>query len=114
MPNYAWSCLACEQANPAGAAICSRCRCPAEATRAQVDAARLNYRRSTGLPAETALDVAALLRSLPLLLIAAVALLLIGALALIVGTNASMYAFGGLLIALAAFCASTHWNDALS
>ena len=114
MHPYAWSCLACEETNAAERTACSRCQCPAEATCAQVESARAAYRRRAGLPAPVPTVVMALIKTLPLLLIAAALLLLLGALSLIVATGAAMYAFGGLLIALAAFCASTHGNDALA
>jgi hypothetical protein len=45
---------------------------------------------------------------LPLLLIAAALLLLAGTLALVIGSNISVQAFGGLLIALAALSASSY------
>ena len=113
MPAYAWTCLACEATNAAQRSICGQCQCPAAPTSTQVESARSAYRRRAGLPPVERTDALALVKSLPLLLIAAGALVLLGGLSLIVGTNASMYAFGGLLLALAAFCASTHWNDVL-
>jgi hypothetical protein len=112
--NYAWSCLACEQSNPADRTVCSRCHCPAQANRSQVDSARAAYRHRAGLPPLAPIDVLAVVKTAPLLLIAAAVLGLVGGLSLVVGGGASMYAFGGLMLALAAFCASTHWNDVLA
>ena len=108
MNTYAWSCLACEETNAAGSAACSRCACPAQASRARIEAARDAYRQYSGLPPIEAPDVVAAVRRLPLLLIGAAVLLLLGGFALIVGSNVSVTAFGGLLIALAAFCASSY------
>ena len=71
MKPYPWSCLACEESNPALSAACSRCGCPAQATAAQVDAARDAYRRRAGLPPVPAPDAMAFLEGLPLLQIAA-------------------------------------------
>ena len=112
MKSYPWSCLACEESNPAGALKCSRCSCPAEATSAQVESARAGWRRRAGLPAPVASDSFALVRELPLLPIGAVVLLLLGALMLIIGMGASSTAFGGLLIALAALCVSSYRKPA--
>ena len=107
MNTYAWACLACEQTNAAGALTCARCNCPARATSVQVDSTRANWRRQAGLPAVVAPDPIAVIKTLPLLPIAAVLLLALGALMLIVDMGASASAFGGLLIALAALCASS-------
>jgi hypothetical protein len=108
MSPYSWSCLACEDSNPPSADVCVRCGCPARATGAQVAASRTAWRRQSGLPAERSPDVLALINEWPLLLVAAGVLLVLGGLALIVGNNVSMTAFGGLLIALAALCLSSH------
>ena len=112
MKPYAWSCLACEVTNPPGSATCGRCGCPARATRAQIEAARAAYRQRSGLPPLEPTDVLAWVQQLPLLLIAAAVLGLIGGFALIVSTNASFTAFGGLVLALAALCASSYRKDA--
>lgn len=108
MTPYDWSCLACDATNPAAAERCGRCACPARATRPQVEAARATYRQRAGLPPVTAPDAVAALRQVPWLPIAAVVLLLLGWLMLVVGTGGSAIAFGGLLMALAALCASSH------
>jgi uncharacterized membrane protein YphA (DoxX/SURF4 family) len=112
MTPYAWSCLACEESNPPAALRCGRCQCPAQATSAQAEVARRTWRQRAGLPAEVAPSPLAVLRQLPLLLIAAAVLLLLGALLLIVNLGASPSSFGGLLIALAALCASSHRQPA--
>ena len=108
MTRHAWSCLACEATNAADAARCGRCDCPARATHAQVEAARAAYRQRAGLPPLVAPDPIALARQVPWLPIAAVVLLLLGWLMLVVGSGGSANAFGGLLIALAALCASSY------
>ncbi len=107
MTPYAWSCLACNATNAATALRCARCGCPAHATSVQVAAARRAWRHGLGLPPEVAPDPIATVQALPLLPIGAVVLLLAGALLLIVNMGASATAFGGLLIALAALCASS-------
>lgn len=104
---YAWTCLACEGANPPAAGRCVRCGCPHDATALQIESTRRNWRQRTGLPPQVDVDPVALLRALPLLSIAAVGLLLAGALFLIVDAGASSTAFGGLLIALAALAATS-------
>jgi hypothetical protein len=108
MAPFAWSCLACEATNAAGTDRCSRCGCPARATRVQVDAARAAYRQRAGLPPLIPFDRLALARQVPWLPIAAVVLLLLGWLMLAAGTGGSAIALGGLLIALAALCASSY------
>ena len=108
MAPYAWCCLACEATNPALSAACSRCGCPARAPRAKVEAARNGCRQRAGLPPEPPPDPTAAFAGLPLLLIAAAVLLLLGGLALVVASNVSVKAFAGLLIALAALCASSY------
>jgi len=112
MKLYAWSCLACEASNPAldsmAGAKCHRCGCPAQATSAQVDAARQVWRRRSGLPPVESFDMVAALTAFPLLLIAAGFLGLLGWLALILSTNVSFTAFGALLLALAALCVSSY------
>ena len=108
MKPYAWTCFACEASNPPTSIKCSRCGCPAEATSDQVDSARDTYRHQHALLPATQFDASAFVAQLPLLLIGAVVLLLTGALALIVGSNVSVQSFGGLLIALAALCASSY------
>ena len=114
MTPYSWTCLACDEANAAQRLTCSRCGCPARATSAQVDSARDAWRRLKGLAPPARVDPLALVKQLPLLLIGAAVFLLLGMIALIVGSNVSIFAFGGLMIALAALCASSHWNDALA
>ena len=111
MKPYPWSCLACEESNPALSTACSRCGCPAHATSAQVEAARDDYRQRAGLPPVPAADVMAFFERLPLLPIAAAVLLLLGAVALIVGSSVSVKAVGGLLIAFAALCVSSYRKD---
>ena len=108
MKPYAWSCFACEASNPPDSAKCSRCACPARATSAQVEAARLAWRQRSGLPPEESFDLVAALAEFPLLLIAAAVLALPGALALMVSTSVSLTAFGALLLALAALCVSSY------
>jgi hypothetical protein len=108
MKPYSWSCLACEESNPPGNLKCSRCGCPWQATATQVDVAREAYRRAKGLPPTVKADVLGSIGKLPLLLIGAAVLLLAGTFALIIGSNVSVQAFGGLLIALAALCASSY------
>lgn len=108
MTPYDWSCLACDAANPGTAAHCGRCACPARATCTQVEAARAAYRQRAGLPPVTVPDAVAVLRQVPWLPIAAVVLVLLGWLMLVVGTGGSAIAFGGLLMALAALCASAY------
>jgi hypothetical protein len=108
MKPYSWSCLACEASNRPESEQCARCGCPARATSAQVETARDAYRRKHALLPAVKVDVSAIVAQLPWLLIGAVVLLLAGALALIVGSNVSVQAFGGLLVALAALCASSY------
>ena len=108
MKPYTWSCLACEASNTPDSLKCARCGCPAQATFAQVESARDAYRRANGLPPVQKPDAMATIEQLPFLLIGAALLLLAGAFALIVGSNVSVQAFGGLLIALAALCASSY------
>jgi hypothetical protein len=108
MKPYSWTCFACEASNPPTSIKCSRCGCPARATSAQVESARETYRRQHALLPAAKFDASALVEQLPLLLIGAVVLLLAGALALIIGSNVSVQSFGGLLIALAALCASSY------
>ena len=112
MTTYPWACLACEDTNAAGALRCGRCGCPAQATSAQVEAARAAYRRRAGLPAVVAPDPIALVEELPLLPIGAAVFVLLGGLMLIVDMGASSTAFGGLLIALAALCLSSYRKPA--
>jgi hypothetical protein len=111
MKAYAWTCLACEAVNAPEAVVCARCSCPASATSAQVNMARDMYRRRSGLPAISPADPAALVRGLPLLPIGAVVFLLAGGLALIVSANGGTTAFGCLMLAVAALCASS-WRPA--
>jgi ribosomal protein L40E len=108
MKPYAWSCFACEATNPPDAARCERCGCPAQATRAQIENARSQWRQRSGLPVVERFDFVAEVMTLPLLLIASAALGLLGGLALIVSTNASFTAFGALVLALAALCLSSY------
>ena len=108
MTPYAWSCLACEASNAPGCAACGRCGCPAQATRAQVERARQDWRQRSGLPVPESFDMVNAMMELPLLLIAAGVLALLGGLALIVSTNASFTAFGALLLALGALCLSSY------
>lgn len=108
MTPYAWSCLACSQTNPGTASTCGRCGCPAETNNTQVVLARDAWRRRSGLPPLAPPDPIGLLTALPLLPIAAVVFLVLGAVMLIVNLGASPSAFGGLMLALAALCASSY------
>ena len=108
MPTYSWSCLACEASNPATATTCGRCGCPAAATREATLSASAAWRRRAGLPEVALADPLAMLAQVAWLPVAAVACLLVGALMLIVDMGASTGAFGGLMISLAALCASAH------
>jgi hypothetical protein len=113
MTPYAWSCLACDASNLPDSLRCSRCGCPAQATAAQVVAARDAWRQRSGLALPVPTDFMALVNEFPLLLIAAALLLLLGAVALIVGEGGSASAFGALLITLAAFCVSSYRKSPL-
>jgi hypothetical protein len=108
LPHYAWNCLACEETNAGTSAACNRCGCPAQATSAQVESARDAWRRGAGLPAVQAPNPVEFVAQLPLLAITGVLFLLLGALMLIVDMGGSSSAFGGLMIALAALCASSY------
>jgi uncharacterized membrane protein YphA (DoxX/SURF4 family) len=112
MKPYPWSCLACEETNAAERSSCTRCGCPALATSAQVDAARAGYRQRIGLPPMETPDLTKLLEGVPLLLVGAAVLALAGGLALVVGSNVSVLAFGGLMLALAALCVSSYRKEA--
>jgi hypothetical protein len=115
MKSYAWSCFACDAANPAERTHCVQCGCPARATSPQVDDARQTWRRRSGLPPLAGFDVVGMLRGLPLLLIGAGAFALLGSVALIVSAGASygaLAAFGALLLALAALCLSSYRRPA--
>ncbi len=115
MNSYAWSCLACDAANPAERGACVQCGCPARATSAQVDDARRTWRQRSGLQPVAGFDPVAALRGLPLLLIGAGAFALLGGMALVVSVGASygaLSAFGALLLALAALCLSSYRTPA--
>jgi hypothetical protein len=107
MKTYAWTCLACDATNDSGRAMCGRCGCAASTTSKQVQAARDAFRSSSGLPPVAAADPLALIREMPWLPIGAVVLMLLGGLALIVSENGGTTAFGCLMLALAALCASS-------
>jgi uncharacterized membrane protein YphA (DoxX/SURF4 family) len=112
MKPYAWSCLACEETNAAERSNCTRCGCAAQATSAQVEAARDAYRQRIGAPPIETPNLTQLLEVVPLLLIGAAVLALAGGLALIIGSNVSVRAFGGLMLALAALCVSSYRKEA--
>ena len=112
MKPYSWSCLACEETNAAGRSSCARCGCPAQATSAQVEAARDAYRQRIGAPPIETPDLTQLLEGVSRLLIGAAVLALVGGLALVVGSNVSVIAFGGLMLALAALCVSSYRKEA--
>ena len=113
MKPYAWSCFACEYTNAADRTRCQRCDCPANATNAEVETARKVYLQRHGLPADMPTDVLGLIRQLPWMMICAGVLLLLGGLSLIVAQEASMIAFGSLLLSLAALCLSS-WRKPAS
>ena len=46
MPHYIWNCLACGHANPADAAACAVCACPARATLGRIDQCRARALRA--------------------------------------------------------------------
>jgi len=48
MPTYAWSCLACGNANPAGTGVCAACACPAVVASRQIAQFRAGHLRSGG------------------------------------------------------------------
>ena len=50
MPNYAWTCFACDSANPAGSEICGRCGFAAQADGRDIVAAR---KRFAGVASDT-------------------------------------------------------------
>ena len=108
MKSYAWCCLACEATNPPESSRCERCRCPAQATFSQVESARVDWQRRSGVRPALPFDFTAEVMSLPLLLLAGALLGLLGGGALIVSTNSSFTAFGALLLALAALCVSSY------
>ena len=69
--------------------------------------ARDLYRRRSGLPPVATVDAVAFVGELPLLPIGAVGFLLLGGLAVIVSEHGGTTAFGCLMLALAALCASS-------
>ena len=107
MPAYTWSCLACQESNPGSRSSCSRCGCPAAPNARDVALASLHYRRRVGLPAVVPMNPERIILGLPLLALAGGLCLLLGAVMLIVDMGPSTTAFGGLMLALAALCASS-------
>jgi hypothetical protein len=112
MKPYAWSCFACEHINAADRTRCERCGCPANATNAVIETARRTYRQRNGLPPEMPADTFGVIGQLPWMLMGAAVLSLLGGLSLIVAQNASMMAFGSLLLSLAALCLSSYRRPA--
>ena len=107
MPTYAWSCLACGAANPPSSTRCQRCGCAACANRAQVEAARADWRHSEPAQAPS-IGIVAALKAFRVLLLAGGVLALLGVMTLLLSTSAGGAAFGGLLLALAALCVSSY------
>jgi hypothetical protein len=105
--SYAWSCLACEAANPASSTRCERCDCAACATRTQIDAARAALQVSERAR-PSSFDIVAALKAFRVLLLAGGILALLGVMTLLASTSAAVTAFGGLLLALAALCVSSY------
>ena len=107
MPAYTWSCLACQESNPGSRSSCSRCGCPAEANAREIELASMHWRRRAGLPAIAPVNPERFILGLPLLALAGGLCFLLGAVMLVVNMGPSTSAFGGLMLALAALCASS-------